>query len=147
MLQEAPMAGYQEEQFLKEVQNPEYAAKQAAVDDSDPYESILKDADTLIHGARPDDYSHPLDDFCDTADYWTNWGHARKLLAEGKAYSPEDVAMMMNLMKISREGRKHMYDNVLDGPGYVGCLGRVIAERLRRGWGSAYEAVRRPWHK
>jgi hypothetical protein len=111
------------------------------------YEYLLQDADKLIHGARPSDYMHPLDDFSVTADFWTTWGQSRGLLKPDQAYTPEDVAMMMNLMKISRESRKHLLDNILDGPGYVGCLSRVIAERMRRGWGAAYSVVRRPWHK
>jgi hypothetical protein len=114
---------------------------------ADAYEYLLLDADKLIHKDRQATYGHPLDDFSDTADYWTIWGHARGLLAPGAAYSPEDVAMMMVHLKISREGRLHMLDNLHDGPGYLGCLGRVIAERMRRGWGAAYSVVRRPWHK
>ncbi len=34
----------------------------------------------------------------------------------------------------------------VDGAGYFGCLGRVIAERMRRGLGAAYSKLtKRPW--
>ena len=112
---------------------------------AEAHDTVLQRAHDLINGPRPADYSHPLDDFSVTADFWTTWGHSRGLLKEDQAYSPEDVAMMMNLMKISRESRKHLLDNVFDGPGYVGCLGRCIAERIRRGWGKPYEALKRKW--
>jgi hypothetical protein len=120
-------------------------AEPLATPASDPYENLLQDANDLIHGPRPADYSHPLQDFSVTADFWTTWGQSRGLLKPDQAYSPEDVAMMMNLMKISRESRKHLRENILDGPGYVGCLARVIAERMRRGLGAAYTVVKRSW--
>jgi hypothetical protein len=110
---------------------------------AEQYEFNLRDADALIHGERNADYGHPLDDFCDTAEYWTTWGHARGWLPFEQSLTPEDVAMMMVHLKISREGRKHKLDNIVDGPGYFGTLGMVIAERLRRGWGTAYEIIRR----
>jgi hypothetical protein len=113
--------------------------------DTDAYENLLQDANDLIHGPRPADYSHPIEDFSVTADFWTTWGQSRGLLKPDQAYSPEDVAMMMSLMKVSRESRKHLRENILDGPGYVGCLGRVIAERMRRGLGAAYTVVKRSW--
>jgi hypothetical protein len=108
-----------------------------------PYEYNLRDADKLIHNDRNADYGHPLDDFCDTAEYWTTWGHARGWLPMDQSLVPEDVAMMMVHLKISREGRKHKLDNIVDGPGYFGTLGMVIAERMRRGWGAAYQVIHR----
>jgi len=119
--------------------------QQPVVDETEQYENLLKESDALIHGARNSDYGHPLDDFSDTADYWTTWCHARDLLQEPKSFTPEDVAMMMVLLKISREGRRHKQDNLIDGPGYFGTLGMVLAERMRRNWGKPYEVVRRIW--
>lgn len=110
------------------------------------YDSVLETAETLIFGDRNHAYGHPLDDFATTAEFWTTWGQARGFLQPEAAYSPEDVAMMQVLLKISRESRVALVDNVVDGPGYFGCLGRVIAERMRRGLGTAYSVLtRRPW--
>ena len=142
------MAGWQEEKESKTVHNPSYARAQqqlaeAPITADDVYEFLLQHADTLIHGARNTDYGHPLDDFCDTADYWTTWGRARGLLVEGAAFAPEDVPMMMVLLKISREGRRHKYDNILDAAGYLGTFGMVVSERTKRRWGKIYEVVQR----
>jgi len=110
------------------------------------YDSVNYRAENLIFGDRNKTYGHPIDDFATTAEFWTTWGQARGLLKPEAEYVPEDVAMMLNLMKISRESRVHGLDNIVDGPGYFGCLGRVIAERMRRGLGAAYSRLtKRPW--
>ena len=110
------------------------------------YDSINCRAEELIFGDRNKQYGHPIDDFATTAEFWTTWGHARGLMKPGAAFVPEDVPNMMVLLKMSRESRVHQIDSPLDGCGYFGCLGRVIAERMRRKLGAAYSVLsRRPW--
>lgn len=101
----------------------------------DEYEHILQEADAIIHGERAAQYGHPLEDFEITAEYWTTRLKSRGLLAAGKQLDAEDVAVMMGLMKMSREARSpdpSYTDNVKDDAGYIGTLGRVRAERIRR---------------
>jgi hypothetical protein len=110
------------------------------------YNSINFRAEELIFGDRSKQYSHPIEDFATTAEFWTTWCHSRRLLRPEIGFTPEDIAMMMTLMKVSRESRVSSLDNIVDMCGYVGCLGRVIAERIRRGLGVAYSRLtRRPW--
>jgi len=110
------------------------------------YDSVNSLAETLIFGDRNKTYGNPIDDFATTAEFWTTWGQARGLLKPEAEYVPEDVAAMIVLLKMSRESRVHGFDNLVDGCGYFGCLGRVIAERMRRGLGAAYSKLtKRPW--
>ena len=46
---------------------------------------------------------------------------------------PEDVAMMMMLVKVAREAHAPKRDNRVDGAGYWQCLDLLIEERKRRG--------------
>lgn len=87
-------------------------------------ESILLEANRLIHGERQQDYNHPLDNFKSTADLWSAY--------KGVSFTPEDVAIFMILAKISREGYRPKRDNRVDIAGYIGCLQELIDERERR---------------
>jgi len=91
-------------------------------------ESILQEAQRLVHGDRGNNYGHPFDDFGRTA------GMVSALL-QHKLREPltqEDVAMMMVCVKLSREANRPKRDNRVDVAGYAEALDMVIAERTRR---------------
>jgi len=60
---------------------------------------------------RGSDYGHPRDDFGRTAQLWTAYLKYPIM--------PEDVPMMMILLKVSRERHKHKDDNLADIKGYA----------------------------
>ena len=92
-------------------------------------ESILLEANRLVHGDRGTDYGHPLDDFGRTA------GAVSSLLARKlkEPLTAEDVAVIMICVKLSREMNVAKRDNRVDGAGYFETLNMVVEERARRG--------------
>jgi hypothetical protein len=87
-------------------------------------ETALQEAQRLVHGDRNESYGHPLDDFSKTALIWQAiFGHE---------VTPEQVALCMVGVKISREVNKPARDNRVDGAGYFETLNMVHEERLRR---------------
>lgn len=94
------------------------------------HETILEEATRLVHGARGEDYGHPLDDFTKTGLIWTAV-LTEKLKPEVQVEA-EDVALCMVGVKISREVNRPKRDNRVDGCGYFETLDMVVAERERR---------------
>ncbi|MCK5612531.1 hypothetical protein KAR91_62245 [Candidatus Pacearchaeota archaeon] len=62
------------------------------------HESILVEAESIVHGDRDHDYGHPLDDFTRTAALWSVI-LGDKLTSN---ISVKQVGLMMIAMKISR---------------------------------------------
>lgn len=87
-------------------------------------ENVLQEADRLVHGDRQAAYGHPLDDFSKTALIW------QAIL--GIPVTPEQVALCMVGVKISRQCNRPKRDNLVDGCGYFATLEMVIDERARR---------------
>lgn len=87
-------------------------------------ESILQEAQRLVHGDRGADYGHPLDDFTKTATLFNT--------LTGANLTPCDVALFMVCVKLSREANKHKRDNLVDAAGYLETWMMVIEERARR---------------
>jgi len=79
--------------------------------------TILDEAKELVLGERGQTYGHPINDFTCTANMWTAYIR-RKHGAMIQLY-PEDVAMMMLLVKVSREANKYKRDNLVDMAGYA----------------------------
>ena len=81
-------------------------------------------ADSLVSGPRNDDYGHPLDDFSRTAALWS--------AVLGVEVTPEQVALCMIQVKVSREINKPKADNVVDIAGYSRTLEMVKEEKIKR---------------
>lgn len=80
--------------------------------------SILTEAHELVHGNRGEDYGHPYRDFSRTAKIWS--------AILGIDVTPEQVALCMIGVKISRECNKPKRDNRVDIAGYVETLDMVV---------------------
>jgi len=83
-------------------------------------EDVLEEALRLTGGDRNEDYGHPFDDFTKTAQMWSGY--------LGMKIGPRDVALMMIMVKASREKNKTKRDNWTDIAGYARC-GYLCSER------------------
>lgn len=84
-------------------------------DTTDYGESVLLEAQRLTHGARRADYGPPIDDYARTA------AMASGLLRD-KLTSPitaSEMAMIMVLVKLSRQINAPKRDNMVDAAGYA----------------------------
>jgi hypothetical protein len=79
--------------------------------------SILDEAEELTNGARQSAYGHPSENFKNIADGW-NWYIDMKYKTDSKL-TPEDVALMMTLLKVARETHSVKRDNIVDAAGYL----------------------------
>lgn len=87
-------------------------------------ETILDEAKRIVYGERGENYGHPFEDFSRTAQIWS--------AILGIKIEPEQVALCMVGLKISRECNRPKRDNVVDGAGYFENLDMVKKERARR---------------
>jgi hypothetical protein len=84
-------------------------------------ETILEEAQRLVHGDRQADYGHPLDDFTRTAAMWS--------AILGAAVTAEQVGLCMMAVKISRQCNKPKRDNLTDAAGYAATVQMCVEER------------------
>lgn len=86
-------------------------------------ETILEEAERIVSGDRGPQYGHPAQNFTDTAKLWSAY--------LGYSFNPEDVAVMMILLKIAREKNRPKRDNRVDIAGYTKTLDMVVEARQR----------------
>jgi hypothetical protein len=84
-------------------------------------ETILQEAQRLVHGNRGADYGHPIDDYTRTGRMWG-------AILGIPDVDPRVCCLMMAAMKVSREVNKHKRDNLTDLAGYAECAS-MVAER------------------
>ncbi len=77
----------------------------------EPKESILQEAQRLVHGDRGESYGHPIEDFGRTAKMWS--------AILGFEVPVEKVALCMVALKMSRQCNKPKRDNWTDMAGYA----------------------------
>lgn len=87
-------------------------------------ETILQEAQRLVHGDRQAAYGHPLDDFTKTAAIWS--------AILGCQVTAEQVGLCMIGVKISRQCNAARRDNMTDAAGYAATVQMVVEERARR---------------
>lgn len=90
-----------------------------ATTEADTPEDHIHKAIGLVYGARNDSYGHPHDDYTRTAGLWSAF--------LGFTITAEQAALMMVLLKVSREKNQHKDDNIVDAHGYLLCAGRIRA--------------------
>lgn len=95
------------------------------------HESVLLEAQSLVHGNRGADYGHPLDDYTRTA------GMVSAMLAHilKRPIQADEMIQIMICVKLSRQVNKPKRDNTVDGAGYFECLQMAIDEFNRRNQG------------
>ncbi len=81
-------------------------------------ETILQEAQRLVHGDRGDDYGHPILDFTRSGRMWG-------AILGIPDVPPEKVAMCMIAVKLSREVNRNKRDNRVDMAGYAETLDMV----------------------
>lgn len=92
------------------------------------HESVLTEAEGLVHGARNAAYGHPLDDFSRTAGMVSAMlGH--KLT---EPLTAEEVGMFMCCVKLSRQVNAPKRDNLVDLAGYAETVQWCLDEREAR---------------
>ena len=69
-------------------------------------------------------YGQPEDNFAITAELWSAY--------LGVPIQPEDVGMMMILLKVAREKYQHKHDNLVDIAGYAECVARLERKRCAK---------------
>ena len=84
-------------------------------------DSILAEAHRLVHSSRGQDYGHPYEDFSRTAKIWS--------AILDKEVTPEQVALCMIGVKMSRECNRPKRDNRVDIAGYAEALDMVVNYR------------------
>lgn len=83
---------------------------------------VLKSVDTIINGARQENYGNPESNFSRIAAYWTQY--------LDKDISPADVAIMMVLMKVARlQNNISHEDSWIDICGYAANGCEIVTEK------------------
>ena len=88
-------------------------------------EEILKKARDLITGDRNETHGDAFQNHAEIAEFWNIF--LDKKLKPMASLTAEDVALMMVLMKISRnsQGKKSNIDNFIDMCGYAAIAGEI----------------------
>lgn len=84
-------------------------------------QECLRTAETCVCGKREQDYGSPEDNFKKIADLWSAY--------MGQAYTAQDVAMMMALLKVARiKTGTATADSFVDLAGYAACAAEISTE-------------------
>ena len=88
-------------------------------------EEILKKARDLITGDRNETHGDAFQNHAEIAEFWNIF--LDKKLQPMASITAEDVALMMGLLKISRntQGKKTNMDNFIDMCGYAAIAGEI----------------------
>lgn len=88
-------------------------------------ESILQEADKIVHGQRQWAYDHPLDNFTKIGEFWGT-------ILEREAIPPETVGLMCIAIKMARQMHRPKRDNMVDAAGYAAATQMALDEQVRR---------------
>lgn len=87
-------------------------------DEGEEVESVLQEAEKLVHGARQENYDHPYDNHVRIAGFLSVF-LADKLK---EPITPREAAMCILLVKIAREMYRSKRDNGVDVCGYAAVI-------------------------
>lgn len=83
---------------------------------------VMDEAAEIINGERNEHYGEPEDNFRNIAEMWNAYLRPRYGFDKLDAY---DVAMLMVLMKVARNGHYRKLDNLVDIVGYTAHAGDI----------------------
>lgn len=88
---------------------------------------ILSRASNLVTGDREKQHGNKVDNHTNIARFWSAYLQCIKT----NELSPENVAMMMALLKVARTTLgNHNPDDYIDGSAYVGIAGEIKSRKL-----------------
>lgn len=91
---------------------------------------ILEAAGKCITGGRDEEYGEPEDSFDLIAQLWEPYIRAACVSPSADvAIRPQDVAILMALLKIARAAVNDKPDNFVDLAGYAACAGEAVQKR------------------
>lgn len=112
--------------------NEEEANKPCKEPEQEPWtrQRVLKEAEKCVCGGREQDYGTPEDSFRLIAQLWESYIRETIVGLTDVCINPEDVAVMMALLKIARLAYdpKHM-DSWVDLAGYAACGGEIAGKQ------------------
>lgn len=88
--------------------------------------NVLQKAEAVVYGRGEVEYGPPAVNMQCIADLWTAYLRRRGLITE--EVTARDVAILMVLLKTSRDANKPSEDNLVDIAGYAGVADRVAKE-------------------
>jgi hypothetical protein len=98
-------------------------------------ETVLQEAQRLVHGDRGAAYGHPIEDYEATGriwgatlDRWLRQQPGFEDIPQVPDIDPRIAALMMVGVKVSREAHRGKRDNRTDMAGYAECVD-MIAQR------------------
>lgn len=89
--------------------------------------TILEEANSLVNSTRQKDYGHPHDDYTKVAKFWQII-LANKLRPD-VIIEPEEAAMCMIGIKLSRQMNRHKRDNLVDIAGYAQVVDKIMERK------------------
>lgn len=96
-------------------------------------EKILDEAKQCVCGNREQDYGTPEDSFRVIAQLWEIYIRERMVGLTDVCVNPDDVAVMMALLKIARlANNPENMDSWVDLAGYAACGGEIAGRRQER---------------
>lgn len=103
---------------------------------SDERESVLSEAERLVHGMRRLEAAHPLDDFTATVGILNALGFRRHMdpapQSPVRKLKPDDWPVILIALKLARLWHAYKRDHPVDIAGYAECLDWLRAEREAR---------------
>jgi hypothetical protein len=94
-------------------------------------ESVLQEAQRLVHGDRGAAYGHPADDYQATGEMWR--AMIRRRYGVDVPITPDFACLMMVAVKLSREAGKPKRDNLVDAAGYAECASMCLERDATEG--------------
>lgn len=80
--------------------------------------TVLTEGFNLVHGDRGESYGDPSEDFARIGKLWA-------IVLKMPEITPQQVAMCMIALKLSREVNRHKRDNLVDIGGYTETLAMI----------------------
>jgi len=92
-------------------------------------DTILEKARVVVYGRGEQDYGHPRENMTCNAQLWNAFLSRKGIIVKDNPITERDVALMMVLTKVAREGQTAKEDNLVDIAGWAEVANRVETGR------------------